>query len=607
MHEIAAFLRGFPPFEDADERALAAVVDATEIVFFPEGALLAEQGTPNDGAVHVVRTGFVELLADGRVVDVLGPGEIVGLPSLVSGLPPGVDARAAEDVLAYRVPEAQLLPLLEGRSGLRFLARTVRERTAPVRPDDLAETTDEPLHGLLRSVVEVAAATPVSDAVGRMHVHDASSCLVRFDDGVLGIVTDHDLRNRVLAAGLPTSAAIGDVATAPVLTIGSDRSADEAVMTLLAHGIRHLPVVDADGAVVGVVEDVDLLAAQSRTPVRVRRAVARASSVGELVQAAQGIRPAVLGALEAGHPAPMVATTLSTLQEAVAAKAVELHLRSRGVPPAPFVWAVTGSVARREAVLSSDLDTLLAWEGDDADAEVRRWMRSFAADVLATLGACGLAHDVNGVRADDPRFSRSVDAWREALAGWAADPWSDQADIYLAAVGDARPVWGHAVWGAVAPAVAAAHARASVRTALHRVATSHHPPTGFIRDLVIESSGEHAGSVDLKRGGLLPVASLGRYLAALLPGRPLATSDRLRSAVHRGLIAADDAHDLADALDHIQALRLAHQAAEVAAGLDPDDHVRPDELSTLQRRSLRDAFRIVARVQRALPSPVARP
>jgi CBS domain-containing protein len=298
---------------------------------------------------------------------------------------------------------------------------------------------------------------------------------------------------------------------------------------------------------------------------------------------------------------------LSTLHEAVIAKAVELHLRERGVPPVPFVWAVTGSVARREAVPSSDLDTLLAWDGDDDDPDVRRWMRSFASDVLVTLGACGLAHDVNGVRADDPRFSRSVQAWRSAIAAWAADPWADQADIYLAAVGDARPVWGHAVWRPVAESTTAAHARAPVRSALHRVATAHHPPTGFVRDLVIESSGEHAGTVDLKRGGLVPIASIGRYLGALLPGNPLASADRIRAAAQRGLLGADDAHDLVDALDHIQSLRLGRQASALAAGGDADDHVRPEDLSTLQRRSLRDAFRIVARVQRSLPSPVARP
>jgi len=608
MHEVARFLRGFPPFEAADDDALDALVAATEIEFFAEGSLLLAAGQVNEGVAHVVRTGHVELISDGRVFDVVGPGELVGVPSLVSGLPTGVDARAAEDVLTYRVPAAALLPLLEGRSGLRFLARTVRARTPVPSGEALVETTVEPIGRLLRPAVVVDAADSVRDVVVSMRDHDASSAVVRMPDGVLGIVTDHDLRNRVLAAGVDVASPVGGIATSPVLTSPPDQPADDAVLTLLSHGIRHLPVVGRDGEVLGVVEDVDLLAAQSRTPVRVRRAIARASSPTQLVDVAQPVLQAVLGAHDAGHPAATVTSTLSSLTEAILAKAVELHVRERGVPPVPFAWLVTGSVARLEAAPSSDLDSLLAWEGPDDDLDVRRWMRGLAADVLVTVGACGLVHDDNGVRADDPRFSRSVDAWRQAVQTWAGDPTADQADIYLATLMDARPVWGHASWDGVASAVRSAQARGPVRTMLHRVATGHTPPTGFVRDLVIESSGEHRGTVDLKRGGLLPVSAIGRYLAALVPGRPVATLDRVRAAGVHGLLDADDGHDLVEAMAVVQSLRLEHQAAALRRGAaSADDHVRPDDLTTLQRRGLRDAFRVIARVQRSLPSPVARP
>lgn len=607
MHEIADFLRGFPPFEAASSDALGSVVAATEIEFFPQGAWILRAGATNDGYAHVVRTGHVELIDAGRVVDVIGPGDLVGLPSLVSDLPPGLDVRAAEDVLAYRIPADALIPLLSGRSGLRFLARTVRDRVPPVPGEQLTETTVEPVGALARAAVVVEAGTSIRDVVTLMRERDASCALVRMPDGALGIVTDHDLRNRVLAAGLDVATSVGAIATSPARTTDPGTAADDAVLVMLSHGIRHLPVVDADGTPVGVVEDVDLLAAQSRTPVRVRRAVSRAGTPSELIAVAQAIRPSVVGAIAAGHPAQTVTTTLSALLEAVVAKAVELHVRERGVPPKPFVWLVTGSVARREAVLSSDLDSLIAWDGADDDGSTKAWMRQLAVDVLVTLGACGLDHDDNGVRADDPRFSRSVEAWIDAVRTWAADPTINQADIYLATLLDARPVWGHATWGPVAEAVDAAHARPYVRNALHRIATGLKPPTGFVRDLVIEDSGEHAGSLDLKRGGFAPVVAIGRYLSALGPGSPVTTVDRVRSAAEHGLLDAEDARDLLDAFDVVQSGRLEHQLVQQRAGERPDDHVRPDTLTTLQRRGLRDAFRIVTRVQKALPAPDARP
>lgn len=607
MHEIADFLRGFPPFDTADEEPLARLVDATEIEFFPEGALLLRAGGDAESHVHVVRTGHVELIDAGRVIDVVGPGDVVGLPSLVSGLPPGLDVRAAEDVLTYRVPADVLLPLLAGRSGLRFLARTVQARVPKAAGPDLPDGAEERLGDLLHDATVLPASSSIADVVRAMHADDASCALLRDDAGALAIITDKDLRNRVLAPGADPDSPARAAATAPVRSALASTTAEDAVLLMLAHGIRHLPVVDRDGAVLGVVEDVDLLAAQSRTPVRIRRAVGRATTPSELSDAAAGIRPAVVAAVRAGRPAPVLAASLSALHEAVLAKAVELHVRERGTPPAAFCLLTTGSVARGETVLSSDLDTLLAWEGRDDDVEVRTWMRGLAADVLSTVAACGIRVDVNGVRADDARFSRSVDAWCGALETWAAEPTTGQADIYLAALVDARPVWGHATWGPVRDRLSSLVARPLLRGTVHRLATMTHPPTGFARDLVIEGSGAHAGTLDLKHGGTGPLVAIGRYAAVVLPGRRISTAERLGSAGSLGLLRPEDARDLVDALAVVQEVRLLHQAAQEESGAAPDDHVRPDELTTLQRRSLREAFRVVRRVQQRLPAPVARP
>lgn len=478
-------------------------------------------------------------------------------------------------------------------------------------PDGLPAVADdgtEPVGGLARAVAVVGAGTPLHDVVAAMAGHDTSCALVRTPDGRLGIVTDHDLRTRVLAAGLPATTPAGVVASVPAVTAGPGTTTDDAVLVVLARGIRHLPVVASDGAVLGVVEDVDLLAARSRTPVRLRRAIARAATVHDLVEAAQQIRPATVAAVGAGRPAAAVCGTLSALVGAVVARAVDLHAQACGPAPAPFAWLVTGSVARGDGVLASDLDSLFAWDGPDDDAALRRWMRGLAVEVLTTLGACGLSHDVNGVRADDPRFSRSVGAWRAAVTGWAADPSAHQGDIYLSALADAVPLHGPAVWAPVADAVRDALARPAVRTVLHRAATAAQPPAGRLRDLVTEGTGEHAGTLDLKRGGASAVGAAARYLATLLPGQdavPAGTVERLRAAGAHALLPAQDAADLAEALGVVQAARLRHQAAQVLADGTPDDHLRPEELTHLERRGLREAFKVVTRVQRLLP-PVPR-
>ena len=73
----------------------------------------------------MVRSGSVEVIHDGRVLDLLGPGELFGQASMISGLPTGFEARAAEDTVCYRIPADVVRPLLARPDVLRFFARSI--------------------------------------------------------------------------------------------------------------------------------------------------------------------------------------------------------------------------------------------------------------------------------------------------------------------------------------------------------------------------------------------------------------------------------------------------------------------------------------------------
>jgi CBS domain-containing protein len=603
MHAVADFLRGFPPFDAVSPEALDRAVGATEIEFFAEGDFLLKAGAENVGHAYVIRSGFVELIDAGIVIDVVGPGDMVGLPSLVSDLPPGLDVRAAEDVLTYRIAADTLLPLLEGRSALRYLARTVRARVAAAPAPALLDGPADAIGQLARPVAVVDASATIADLVLVANAADASCTLVRLPTGVLGIVTDHDLRQRVLAEGLDPATPVAEIVSAPAITAPPQTTTEDAVHLMLARGIRHLPVMEADGELIGFVEDIDLLAALSRTPVRLRRAISRSSTVDELIGTGSQIVPAIEAAIESGQASSTSSASLSALVNAVVAKTIELCTREHGLPPAPFAWLVTGSLARSEFSLSSDIDCLLAWDGDDQDRNISRWMRELAASVHSVLARCGFTSDENGVRASDPRYSRSVNAWCAAIDTWASDPASGQADIYLASLLDAKAVWGHAAWTPVGDRLRIVSQQPLLRHTLLRVAQHQTPPTGFVRDLVIEGSGAHAGTLNIKRGGLAPCNAIGRYLSLLAPSASPSTADRVVSARYHEVLAGRDAEDLLDALEIVQTTRLRHQASQVAAGLPPDDHIAPDSLATLDRRHLRDAFRVIRRIQQGLPAP----
>ena len=64
---------------------------------------------------------------DGRVLDLLGEGELFGHASMLSGLPTGFEARAGEDTVCYRIPAEVAQEPLSRPAGLRFVARSLLE------------------------------------------------------------------------------------------------------------------------------------------------------------------------------------------------------------------------------------------------------------------------------------------------------------------------------------------------------------------------------------------------------------------------------------------------------------------------------------------------
>jgi CBS domain-containing protein len=135
---------------------------------------------------------------------------------------------------------------------------------------------------------------------------------------------------------------------------------------------------------------------------------------------------------------------------------------------------------------------------------------------------------------------------------------------------------------------------------LARYALSHRPPTGFLRSLVVEHSGEHRGRLDLKHGGMIPIVDLARWAGMAAGMAGASTIERLRAAGEAGTLPASDAHTLQDAFELFCALRLEHQVRQLRVGEEPDDFVDPRKLSNLTRTHLRGAFRAVASIQKRM-------
>jgi len=601
--EVTRFLREYPPFDAVDPAEVDRVAAAAEVEFHRAGTTIFSQGAEPVEYLRVIRSGAVEIVSDGRVLDFLGPGEMFGQASMLSGFPTGFEARAAEDTLCYRIAADAARELLAEPAGLRFVARSLLEPWAEAAGPAPAAAPDDPAQQPVSALIHDDAVictpdTSIREAAERMAAAPATSVVVELGGGSLGILTDRDLRTRVVAAGLSGDQPVSAAMSAPAYTCGPERPGGEVLLEMLDRGFRHFPVVSATGRILGVVEDTDIVAAQARSSFFLRQAIARAEGFDELVRAARTLRPMVIAMHDAGLAAANTCAVYAVVVDALTRRLLELAMAEAGDPGSDFAWLALGSQARREAMPSSDVDSAIVWFGDARQDEIRPYLHGVATKVVAGLTACGLQPDSHGATSGDLLFIRSLDSWQRAVRSWIADPTQDQALILVSVLVDSRPVWGIHKGTPVADTFRPAPSNPALLRLLARFALSHRPPTGFLRGLVVEHSGEHRGRLDLKHGGVIPIVDLARWAGIAAGVTSASTTERLKAAATAGTLPATDAHTLEDAFALITGLRLAHQVDQLRAGERPDDFVNPAALSPLTRTHLKEAFRAVASIQK---------
>ncbi len=225
MRDVAEFLQGWPPFDALSAEELQRVADAAEVEYLPAGTVLIEQGEAPVEHLRVVRRGALDIVHDGRVLDELGAGELFGQASMLSGLPARFSVVAAEDTLCYRIPAAAARPVLTPPAGLRFVARSLLADPVPRRHDiePVVDAAHRAVADLLRTEPVVCApGTPVREAAERMTEAGATATVVAVRGGELGIVTDRDLRARVVARGVATDTPVEEVMSFPAHTVAAD-------------------------------------------------------------------------------------------------------------------------------------------------------------------------------------------------------------------------------------------------------------------------------------------------------------------------------------------------------------------------------------------------
>ena len=417
----------------------------------------------------------------------------------------------------------------------------------------------------------------------------------------LGIFTLRDLVRRVALPGGDLEQPVAAVMTAGLATLPPEASAHQAALAMARSGVRTVVVVDAEGRLAGVVSQEDLFGLQRMGVAEIGREIQAAGDVEALRPVGPRIRQLAAGLMAQGIGAETLTHFISTLNDLLTIRLVEIVADRFELPPVPTCFMALGSEGRLEQTFATDQDNGIVFEADDGDAErVRQGLLPFARAVNQALADCGFALCKGEVMAGNPRWCLSLEEWRRAFQAWVASP-RPAALLDACIAYDLRPVHGREALAERlrASALEAAAAHPLFLRGLAECAVRSRPPLGLFRRFVYGRSAEFPHTLNLKLRGSSPYVDAARVYALAHRVPHTSTAQRLRALA--GVLHLDpwDLSAKVDGFHFIHLQRLRHQCrpglpAGAANLLDPR------EISDLDRHVRREAFLQARRLQARL-------
>lgn len=603
-------LARYTPFSLMAVADLDFFLSHAEQLYFAPGEILVEPASGEVSQLLFIRRGAVS--GKRGLADLEGgafqyeTGDLFPISAAIARRAVTATYEATEDtfVLALAVEAMQTLaqqsvPFADflNRRVLKFLDLSRQALQVAYSSQTLAEQSLETALGDLvqRAPVTCRPETPLRTALTEMHERRIGSMLVTSERGEpLGILSREDVLGRVTLGGVPLETAIGEVMVSPVHHLSHEHTAEDAALLMSRHTIRHVPIT-REGVVIGIVSERDLFAMQRLSLKHVSTSIRAAGDVDMLKLVAQDIRRFARSLLSQGVQARQLTALISHLNDVLTERLLELKAADHGVDLSQLCWLALGSEGRSEQTIATDQDNALILP-DGSDAAYRQTALAFARDVNEALDACGYPLCKGGIMAGNPACCLTLREWRERFSHWiehGAPQDLLNASIYF----DFRPLAGDLTL--------AQRLRAEVNRTASRVprflkqlalnALTREPPLNWMGGIAADDN----GCIDLKLQGTALFVDAARLYALSQGMAETATRERLEAVGPVLGVTAAEYEAWVRGFEFLQMLRLQIQLEGAAMGEQPN-HIVVDSLNDIDRRILKETFRVARSLQQRL-------
>jgi len=538
-HRVADFLKGFPPFSFLHQKDLEKLSEQISIVYKDKDAVIFAENEKTHDSFYVVHKGAVALKKSQKnaVLDMCDEGDIFGLRPLLAQENYIMEAVAYEETILYAIPIAVFKPYaLENRTVGNFLiesyASNTRNPYSDIHKDKLygddlvhennhAERDSFDLQPIKYSkkIVTCGPSTTARDIAKIMTKKKVGAILIVDEMLPIGIITDKDLRNKIVTGDYSILTTAETIMTKPVITYPKKMTVTEAQMAMMKSNISYL-CLTKDGTTntkaVGILSKHDVMVALGNNPAVLIKALKRAKKAKEIKPIRARIMQLLQGYLDQNIPMTLISKIITELNEACTTRVIEISLeKMSSPPPVKFAWLALGSQGRSEQMLHTDQDNAIVYENvsDVFKEETRVYFLKFAALVNKGLFEIGYDYCPAEMMASNPKWCMSLEEWKSQVYHWITNPGKNEVLLSFIFF-DYSLTYGDAVIVDELSESIFENVKANPIFYVHLVsgALQSPSPTGFFRQFLVEQDGANKDHFDIKRRALMPLTDAARVL-----------------------------------------------------------------------------------------------
>jgi CBS domain-containing protein len=617
FEDVIDFLKKVSPFRFLDEQTLKSVANNLSMVFYPKNTVILKQDGPPSNSLRIIKKGGVKVtmraeIGEDVVLDYKGEGDNFGFLSMLGTDKQRTTVVAIDDTICYTLSKEKILKLAESHPTLTeyfmsYLSNYVDRTYSEMHNKSLYYGSSDrflftiTVGDVAKEVITIAEDATIQEAAQVMVTKKISSIVVRDKRNIpIGIVTDKDLRAKVVAKGRSASEPVKNIMTISLIRVDAGESCFDAVLKMIKYNIHHMLVIE-DGALKGIMTNHDIMLFQGTSPLSFANDIENQQTIDGLTPVSIKLNNIVGLLLKEGAKASNIIKIISEMNDRLVKKILAVAEREFGQPPVPYCWITFGSEGRKEQTFKTDQDNAIIYADPttpEEEEEIKNYFPGFTAFVRNGLMKIGFPSCPANYMASNPQWCQPLRVWKRYFSSWINEP-SAEAILKTLIFFDFRPLYGKFSL--------AEDLRNSFKPLLKdnmvffgqmaNTITKNTPPIGFFKSFVVEKGGEHKNEFDLKIKGIAPLVDAVRFFALERGVMETTTLGRIHALKDKHATVKEFSDELEHTFEFIMLLRIHHQFEQIKAGRFPDNFINPNNLSSLEKTTIKEAFHFISKMQ----------